>query len=139
MEVALMDAGIISGIVLTLVGILKLPFNKFKTNHPKSYRFTFYFLSLVLSVSLSVLAQLYVVCGTVMSTEFLMMTISTIAFVFGGYSTYENTALKNLVKKLVSSLKTLGDKHGESKAVKNVKKLVEKLGKEKIDEIIESL
>ena len=134
-----MDAGIISGIVLAFVGIIKLPFKKFKANHPKVYRFTFYFLSLALAVGLPVLTQLYLVESSLWSVEFLVMTVSTVALVFGGYSTYENTALKTLVKKIADSIKALGQKHSESKVVKDVERLVDKFGVEKINQIICSI
>ena len=134
-----MDAGIISSIVLAFVGLFKLPFKKFKTNHPKCFRFTFYLLSLVLSGVFSVLAQLYIVCGSLLSTEFILLVISTIAFVFGGYSTYENTSIKALVKKMVDACKKTAAAHNENKVVKKVEKLAEKIGREKIEEIIDSL
>ena len=139
MKEVLMDAAAVSSIVLAFVGLIKLPFSKFKTKHPKCFRFTFFFLSLALSGALSVLVQLYLVCGSLLSTEFVMLVISTLAFVFGGYSTYENTSLKALVKKIVSACKSLGNKHSESKAVKKVEKLIDKVGKEKIEEILYSV
>ena len=74
-----------------------------------------------------------------MSTEFVLLVISTVAFVFGGYSTYENTSIKALVKKIVAACKKGAAAHSESKVVKKVEKLAEKFGKEKIEEIIDNL
>ncbi len=134
-----MDAGIISSIVLAFIGLIKLPFGKFKANHPKFYRFTFFMLSIIVSATLTVLAELYVVCGSVWSQEFVILAISTVAFVFGGYSTYENTAIKSLLKKLFSSLKELGKKHSDSSAVKKVEKFINKVGIEKVEDIIDAM
>lgn len=139
MKEIIMDAGIISSIVLSLIGILKLPFGKFKSNHPKLYRFTFYMLSILIAGTCAVLAQLYVVCGPLWSEEFLMLILSTIAFVFGGYSTYENIALKNLFKKIIESLKSYGKRHSDNHVVKKVEKFINKVGIEKVEDILADL
>ena len=139
MKEILMDAGIIAGAVLAVVGLFKLPFKKFKTNHPKTFKFVFYFLSIILSVGLSVLAQLYIVCANLWSTDFVMLVISTVAFVFGGYGTYESTSLKVLVKKIALSFKAIGIRHSESKVVKKLEKLVNQVGRGRIEEIMDEI
>ena len=139
MKEIIMDAAAVSSIVLAIVGLIKLPFKKFKTNHPKSFRFVFFFLSLLLTGALCVLTQTYIVCGTLLSSDFIMLLISAAMFVFGGYSTYENTSLKALARKIVCSFKNFRSRHQESRVVKKMEKLIQEVGREKIEDIISSL
>lgn len=135
MKEVFMNASIITAIVLAFVGIAKLPFKTFKDKHPKWYRFTFCFLSIVLSLGLPVLAQLYVIHGPFASLEFVVLEVATIAGVFGLYTSYEGLGLKQLVKTIVDKIAELSNKYSDSKLAK----VVDKVGIEKLNEISKKL
>lgn len=122
MKEVFMDAGIITAIVLAFVGIAKLPFKGFKEKHPNFFKFTFYFLSLVLAAVLPILAELYVVGGSLSSVEFLLLEVATIAGVFAGYSSYECTSLKKGINILFGNIKKASTKYSDSKLAKVVNK-----------------
>lgn len=117
-----MSASIITAIILCFVGIIKLPFKKFKEKHPKWYRTVFYSLSLILAVGLPIICQLFILHGGLYSLEFLVLTVSTVAGVFGLYTSYEGLGLKQLVKIIISKCAELLNNHSDSKLAKIVKK-----------------
>lgn len=135
MKEVFMAASIITAIILCFVGILKLPFKSFKEKHPKWYRAVFCIISLVLSVGLPIICQLYVLNGILYSLDFLVLTLTTVAGVFGLYTSYEGLGLKQLVKIIVSKVAELLNNHNDSKLAK----LVKKEGIEKLTEIANKL
>ena len=118
----IMDAGILAAIVLCIVGIVKLPFKTFKTNHPLAYRITFCAISLVLIVGGSIICQLFIIGGSLASVDFAVLLLTAIAGVFGLYGSYEGLGLKELAKKLVAQISALFDRHQDSKLEKMLKK-----------------
>lgn len=131
MEKLFMSAGIVVTIVLCFVGILKLPFGVFKQKHPQWFKSIFTIVTLILAVGLSVLDELYILCGELLSLDFVILVVTVIAGVFGGYNgVYEGLGLKELVKKIVESAK-------KAKAIAEDKKVVKYLDKiEDIDKAI---
>lgn len=120
----IMDAGILAAIILCIVGIIKLPFKTFKTNHPTAYKITFCAVSLVLIVGGSIICQLFIIGGALASVEYAVLLLTTIAGVFGLYGSYEGLGLKELAKKLVAQIDALLDRHQGSK----LEKVIEKYG-----------
>lgn len=135
MESVIMNASIIATIVLCFVGIIKLPFKSFKTKHPKTYKTVFYLVSLILSIMLPILCSLYLMHLSLKSIEFYVLICTTVAGVFGLYSTYEGTNLKVLVKTICSKIKELCSKYSDSALVKTI----EKVGIDKLNEIAKQL
>ena len=133
MEKEIMCASILTAIILCIVGIIKVfPCSLyFKEKHPKWYKGIFYGISLILAVVLPIISELYILKGTLASMNFFVLIITTIAGVFGLYGTYEGTQLKELVSKLISSIKTLFEKFSENKLAK----VVEKVGLDKLTQI----
>lgn len=129
-----MNASVLASIILALVGILKTPFKTLKAKHPKTYRALFFLLSLVLVVGGSIIAELYIIEGKLLSIEFAVLIISTGFVVFGGYAGYENLGIKTLVHKIASGLKNLCSRYSDSKVVK----MIGKVGIEHINEIYNS-
>ena len=106
MEKLFMSAGVVTAIILCIVGILKLPFKNFKIKHPNWYKALFTILSFVLTVVLSILNELYILNGEILSIDCFILICAVSAGVFGGYSgIYEGLGLKELVKKLVFNIK----------------------------------
>lgn len=116
----IMSGSIIATIILCFVGIIKLPFKKFKENHPTAYKIVFYALSLILAIGVPILCGLYMIDLTFKSLEFYVLIITTIAGVFGLYGTYEGAGLKKLVQTIVAKIKALCNKYSDSKLSKNV-------------------
>lgn len=135
MEKILMNASWLASIILVLVGIIKLPFAKLKEKHPKWYKVTFFLLSLILVVVGSILAELYIFETNLYSWTFATLLVSTGFIVFGGYSAYECTGLKDGIKKIVNSLKTALTTYSDSKLAK----MIGKVGIEKINSIADRL
>lgn len=101
-----MSAGVMVTIILTVIGLLKLPFKKFKEKHPKGYRAVFTIATIVLSIGLCVIDQLFIEQGEIVSFNFATLLSATLAGVFGAYNgIYEGLSVKELVKKLAASLK----------------------------------
>ena len=124
MEKLFMSAGIVVTIVLCLVGIIKLPFKNFKEKHPKIYKAIFTLFSFVFVVVLSVLDELYVLSGSILSVEFAILICAVFAGVFFGYGgIYEGLGLKELVKKLVENIKKARDMSTDKKVVKYLYKI----------------
>lgn len=130
MEKLFMSAGIVSAIVLCFIGLIKLPFGSFKEKHPNWYRAVFTALSIVLSVGLCVLDELYVLCGQLLSLDFAILVCAVFAGVFGGYNTYEGLGAKQLVKTITENIKQAKEIASHKKAKKYL---------EKIDDIDEAI
>lgn len=135
MKEVFMCASIITAIILCFVGIIKLPFKSFKEKHPNWYTVTFYLVSAVLSIVAPIISQLYILNGVLASTEFAVLLVTTIAGVFGLYSTYEGTKLKDLVKIIIDKIATLLNTFSDAK----VKKMIGFVGMEKINQLNEEL
>lgn len=135
MKEVFMCAGIITAIILCFVGIIKLPFKSFKEKHPNWYTVTFYLVSAVLSVVAPIISQLYILNGSLASTEFAILLITTIAGVFGLYSTYEGTKFKKLVRIIIDKIATLLNTFSDAK----IKKMIGSVGMEKINQLNEEL
>lgn len=131
----IMSASIITTIVLCFVGIIKLPFKKFKDKHPTAYKVVFYSLSLILAIALPVLCGLYMIDLSFKSIEFYVLIITTIAGVFGLYSTYEGTGLKTLVATIVEKIKALCNKYSDSKLTK----IIQNVGIDKLNELAQAI
>ena len=132
MEAIIMSAGTITAIVLSVIGIIKLPFNKFKNKHPKWFKAIFTLLSIALTFGACLINQAFIIETTkLFNADFIIILLTTYAGVFGLYHSYEGLGLKDLVKKLVGALKDVKAKAPESKIAKGVAKLekkAEKLG-----------
>lgn len=129
-----MSASIISAIVLCIMGLVKLPFKGFKEKYPKWYKAVFTTIGIVLSVVLSILDELYILSGDIISFEFLTLTCGVFAGVFFGYNgLYEGLGAKQLVKNIISKIKDLRSVATTEKA----KKFLDKI--EDIDEAINIL
>lgn len=127
MEKMFMSAGVVTAIVLCVMGILKLPFKKFKNSHSIWFKAIFTILSLAFSVGLSIVNQLYIIEGELLSVDFAILISVVIAGVFCGYNgVYEGLGLKDLVKTIVQNIKI-------ARSLAENKKVVEYLNK--IDDI----
>lgn len=135
MEKVFMCASIITAIILCFVGIVKLPFKTFKEKHPKWYRAVFCLLSLALAVVAPIISELYILNGQLASLEFAVLTLTTVAGVFGLYTSYEGLGLKQLVKIIVEKITQLFNSYSDSKLAK----VVGTVGIEKLNEINEKL
>ena len=123
MEAIFMSAGIITAIVLCVVGLLKLPFEKFKTKHPKAYKATFTGLSIILTFGACLINQAFILVKPLFNIDFLVMVLSTYAGVFGLYLSYEGLGAKELVKRLLKALKNLRTAAPENKFIKYLDKI----------------
>ena len=124
MEKLFMSAGVVTAIVLCIVGIAKLPFKSFKEKHPKSYKAIFTCLSMVLAIGLSIIDEMYILCGQLLSVEFSILVCVVLTGVFCGYGgIYEGLGLKELVKKLIDNIKKARDMSSHKKAVKYLNKI----------------
>lgn len=129
----LMSASCLTAIILSIVGFAKMPFKSLKEKHKGWYRAIFFVLSLALVVSGSVVTELYIVNGALLSVEFACLILGTAFGVFGGYAAYENLPIKTLVHKGASAFVSLLGKYSDSK----IEKFIGKVGMEKITEIAE--
>lgn len=132
-EEILVSASCLSAIILTLVGLAKMPFKKLKESHKGWYRAIFFVLSLALVVSGSIITELYIVNGALLSVEFACLILGTAFGVFGGYAAYENLPIKSLMNKGFTALGKLLNSYSDSK----VAKMIGKVGMDKINEIAE--
>ena len=130
-----MNASIITTIVLCFIGLIKLPFKPLKVKYPKVYRTLFYALSLILTIGLPVLCGLFIMHLNLKSLDFYILIISVIAGVFGLYSSYEGIGLKALVNTLFSKLKELCSRYTDSALAKTINKV----GIEKLNEIAKQI
>lgn len=122
MEAIFMNAGIITAIVLSVVGIIKLPFNKFKAKHPKWYRAIFTLLSIVLTLGACIVNQLFILEAK-FNIDFVILLVTAYAGVFGLYHSYEGLGLKTLVQNLVNGIKNIKKNAPESKLSKYIDKV----------------
>lgn len=124
MEKLFMSAGVVATIVLCIVGIVKLPFKSFKEKHPNWYRAIFTIISIVLAIGLSILDELYILCGELLSLDFAILLCVVLAGVFCGYGgVYEGLGLKELVKKIIENVKKARDMSDHKKAIKYLDKI----------------
>lgn len=123
----LMNVSWLTAAILTIVGIAKSLFKRFKASHPKWYRAVFFTLSIVLIAAGSILAELYIFEGSLASVEFVLLVLGTALGVIGGYASYENLGLKNGLHKLFSLVSEVKEKHASSKAGKAITKLEKQL------------
>lgn len=121
-----MFASIISAIVLSFVGIVKLPFGKFKASHKNGYKAVFTTLSFVLSIALCVCCQLFIIEGDLLTYDFAILVSSAMASVLTCYTSYEGYGVKTLVKKLTDAV-------AKAKQETNNKKIAKYL--ENVDDI----
>ena len=119
-----MSAGIVVSIVLCLVGIFKLPFSSFKSKHPNGYKAVFTSISFVFAIGLSVLDELFVLQGELLTIDFAILVCSVLAGVFGGYGgIYEGLGLKELMKKLAENVKKAKELSNDKNVVKTLSKI----------------
>lgn len=124
MEKLFMSAGVVVAIVLCIVGIIKLPFNKFKNKHPNWFKAVFTLVSIIVAGGLCVLDELYILNGKLLSVDFAILVCVVMAGVFGGYSgVYEGLGLKELMKKLTDNVKKARDMASDKKVVKYLNKI----------------
>ena len=131
MKEAIMCASIMAAIILCFVGIVKLPFKTFKEKHPKWYKAVFCVVSLLLAIGLPFITEVYILNGSIQSAEFLVLIFTTIAGVFGLYTSYEGLGLKQLVKIIIEKITQLFNNYNDSKLAK----IVGNVGIEKLNEI----
>ena len=124
MEMMFMSAGVVVAIVLCLVGIIKLPFGKFKEKHPQGFKTVFTVLTFILAIGLCVVDEMYILCGELLSIDFGILVCVVLAGVFSGYNgVYEGLGLKELVKKIVESLQKARDIAQNKKVVEYLNKI----------------
>lgn len=123
----------LSAIILTIVGFSKMPFKKLKENHKGWYRSIFFVLSLALIASGSIITELYILNGALLSVEFACLILGTAFGVFGGYAAYENLPFKQLMNKGFTAFGKILNNYSDSK----VAKMIGKVGIDKINEIAE--
>ena len=125
MEKLFMSAGVVVAIVLCVIGIIKLPFDKFKRKHPNWFKAIFTLLSIIVSGGLCVLDELYILNGKLLSIDFVILVCVVFAGVFGGYSgVYEGLGLKELMKKLTENVKKARELAENKKAQKYLDKYI---------------
>ena len=123
MEKLFMSAGIVSVIVLCIVGIAKTPFSDFKKKHSNGYRAIFTGLSIILSIAMCVLDELYILEGSLLSLEFAILICTVFAGVFGSYNAYEGLGAKKLVSIIAEKIKQARDISKHKKAVEYLYKI----------------
>lgn len=133
MEKLFMSAGIIVAITMSVIGIVKMPFKGLKEKHPQLYRGIFAGASFVIAIVLSVIDELFILEGEIISWEFATLCCAVVAGVTGGYSAYEGLGFKELMKKLFGKIKELLTMSKSKKVVKYLNNI------EDIDEAINIL
>lgn len=124
MEKTFVSAAVVSTIVLCVVGIVKLPFSKFKETHANAYKIIFTCVSFILAVVLSIIDELFILCGELLTFDFAVLVCVVLSSVFFGYNgVYEGLGLKELVKKLVGKIKEARDLAQNKKFVEYLKKI----------------
>lgn len=130
MEKLYMSAGVVVAIVLCIIGIIKLPFKSFKEKHPIGYKAVFTACSFIIAIGLSILDELYILCGSIISIDFIILLATVLAGVFAGYGgIYEGLGLKDLMKKLNENI-------SKAREIAQDKKAVELLNKIDIDKAL---
>ena len=92
-------------------------------------------LSLILVVVGSIIVELYIFETSLYSWAFATLLVSTGFIVFGGYSAYECTGLKDGLNKMFNALKTGLTTYSDSKLAK----MIGKVGIDKINSIADRL
>ena len=124
MEKLFMSASVVVAIVLCVIGIVKMPFKKFKEKHPKWYKAIFTLFSIVLAIALCVIDEKYILHQRILSVNFAILVCVVLAGVFGGYSgVYEGLGLKELKNKLFYNIKKMKDMSNDKKVVKYLNKI----------------
>lgn len=124
MEKLFMSAGVVSAIVCILIGIIKIPFKHFKNSHPQWYKAIFTSLTFIFAVGLSVIDELYILCGGLLTVDFAILVCVVLSGVFGSYNgVYEGLGVKELVKKLINNMKIARDLSQNKKAVEYLNKI----------------
>ena len=80
----LVSASCLTAIILAIVGVAKMPFKRLKEKHKGWYRAIFFVLSLALVIGCSIITELYIVGGVLLSVEFACLILGTAFGVFGG-------------------------------------------------------
>lgn len=124
MEKLFMSASVVVAIVLCVIGIVKMPFKKFKEKHPKWYKAIFTLFSIVLAIALCVIDEKYILHQRILSVNFAILVCAVLAGVFGGYSgVYEGLGLKELKNKLFYNIKKMKDMSNDKKVIKYLDKI----------------
>lgn len=123
MEKMLMSAGLVVAFVLGVVGLLKLPCKRFKEKHPHAYRATFTMVSIFLALGMAVVDEIYVLGGSLLSFDFVLLVLAVIAGVTGLYTSYEGLGAKVLVNKIVQSIKQAREIAKDKKFINGLKRI----------------
>lgn len=127
MEKMFMSSGVIVSIILILMGCLKLPIKKFKGR--KWYSPLLTLVTLLLTFGVCTLCQLFILEKPFVSVDFVILLTTTIAGVMVSYNgVYEGLNLKGYVHNLIAKWGELKKLSPEAKAVKEIDKVVSKLG-----------
>lgn len=125
MEKLLMTSGVLTSIILCLVGIVKLPITKFKEK--KWYKPLLTIFTLILIFAVCSICQAFILCGSLLSWSFLVLCALTVSEVMVSYNgIYEGCNLKTLIHNLVEKLKELKKLSPEEKVVNKIEKLANK-------------
>lgn len=124
------SAGILTAIILCVVGIVKSFFGKFKNKHPKWFKTIFTLLSIVLTFGACLINQAFILNQPLFNVEFWGMLATTYGGVFGLYHTYEGVHAKELVKRLFANV---GTWFKSATPDSKVSKLVKKYGLDKVE------
>ncbi len=117
----IVNASLLAGIVLCLVGLIKLPLTKFKGQ--KFYKAGLTLMTIAIVIVACVLCELFILHGSVWSGEMLMLTLITFGEVMLSYNgIYEGLGLKGIAKDLFTKVQALLAKHPESKLAKSAQK-----------------
>lgn len=117
----IVNASLLAGIVLCLVGLIKLPLTKFKGQ--KFYKAGLTLLTIAVVIIACVLCELFIFNGSVWSIEMLMLTFITFGEVMLSYNgIYEGLGLKGIAKELFTKFEALLAKQPESKLAKSAEK-----------------
>lgn len=117
-------AGIMTTLILAIVGLAKLPFKKFKENHPKWYKAVFTIASILLTIGFCVIDQLWILEKSLWTWDFVILLTATFTGVFGSYNAlWEGLGVKELWNKIVEAIKKLFAVAPESKLIKQLDKV----------------
>lgn len=117
----IMYSSIIASIVICAVGLLKIPFIKYKEK--KCYKAIFTLLTIFLIIGMSVIVQLFIINEPLLSIGMLYLVLISFGETMLTYNgIYEGLGVKDLAKKLVNNIANLMAKSPESKLVKHAEK-----------------
>lgn len=133
----IVNASLLAGIVLCLVGLIKLPLTKFKGQ--KFYKAGLTLLTIAVVIVACVLCELFIFNGSVWSVEMLMLTLITFGEVMLSYNgIYEGLGVKQIAKNLFekvcaliaktpeNKLTKIANKYGIDEAIKHLTEVAEK-------------